>query len=627
MEIVTSLFEKDTNKVQAQNLPISLYLLQYCKDNMSSSNNNDNGGFYTSDRRRGSDEATSSGISTSLFGGTNYTKTTKSKSTNNSRASELSSIGSNGDRLLHHIEKRVSSGKSCNTSELLNLLEKKVNGSSSDDRGREGRLSSSSKSCGGTSVNATAAQSNAAQVRASSSGSITSASVRTSSGRVRRLLLEQDASMSSSIATSTKPVFANNNNIQSLSYNHIDDDYSRSYNSSLATHITAQTTTGSKSSGLSRSKSIMEEDESLASIEDNNELDGNSFFSTGSSLPSRISHITNTSTSTAGTTLSLVIATIIQSNFNSFQKCQRPSSKQLLGLLAFICLLVNTIYNMTSSTSSLLMMRNTNIAEVEQQLVREERVFTMCNRLTPYQYAVNPTLPRYQSETQEILEPFGYGDKPIDKFNTNWGQPPLTSTSQKKILLLRNDGKFGHIGNQFNSILHAFDYAKDFQIHIGIFGHSWFMDVIQSMFYETLPIYSDIEDDEEEVGGSSNGKFDKLDQELYQDFGIIVIRNQTQLQSYNEIIYKTAEELYFYHSSKESWRMDMYNHILILRQLYMRYNRGLGVIHNGLQSQNICDVLDMFFEDGVAAAKYSVSKFVCVLCSSGMLSVCQANLF
>jgi len=578
---------------------------------MSSSNNNDNGGFYTSDRRRGSDEATSSGISTSLFGGTNYTSSKpKSKSTNNSRASDMSSIGSNGNKLLHHIEKRVSSGKSCNISELLNLLEKKVNGSDNDDRGREGRLSSS-KSCGGTSINATA-QSNAAQVRTSSSGS-----VRTSSGRVRRLLLEQDASMSSSIATSTKPVFTNNNNnIQSLSYNHIDDDYSRSYNSSLATHITAQTTTGN--SGLSprsrthsnaSTRSIMEEDESLASIEDNNNdgnsLDGNSFFSIGnSSLPSRISHITNTSTSTAGTTLSLVLATIIQSNFNNC-KCQKLSSKQLLGLLMAICLILNTIYNMTSSTSSLLTMRDTNIAEVEQQLVREERVFSMCNRLTPYQYAVNPTL--QSAETNEILEPFGYGDKPIDKFNTNWGQPSLTSSSQKKILLLRNDGKFGHIGNQFNSILHAFDYAKDFHTHIGIFGHSWFMDVIQSMFYETLPIYSDIEDDEEEVGGS-NGKFDKLDQELYQDFGIIVIRNQTQLQSYSEIIYKTAEELYFYHSSKESWRIDMYNHILILRQLYMRYNRGLGVIHNGLQSQNVCDVLNLFFEDGVAGAKYSVSK-------------------
>ena len=79
----------------------------------------------------------------------------------------MSSIGSNPNKLLHHIEKRVSSGKSCNTSELLNLLEKKVNG---DEEHR--RLSSSSKSCGGTSINATA-QSNAAQVRtSSSSGSV-----------------------------------------------------------------------------------------------------------------------------------------------------------------------------------------------------------------------------------------------------------------------------------------------------------------------------------------------------------------------------------------------------------------------------------------------------------------------
>jgi hypothetical protein len=270
-------------------------------------------------------------------------------------------------------------------------------------------------------------------------------------------------------------------------------------------------------------------------------------------------------------------------------------------------------------------MRNTNIKEVEQQLVREERVFSMCNRITPFQYAVNPTL--LQSQTSEIVEKqFGYGDKPIDKFNTNWGQPSLSSptSSQKKILLLRNDGKFGHIGNQFNSILHAFDYAKDYQTRIGIFGHSWFMDVIQTMFYETLPSYNNDEEGSEEVEGS-NGKFDKLDQELYQDLGIIVIRNQTQLQSYTEIIYKTAEELYFYHSSKENWRIDMYNHILILRQLYMRYNRGLGMIHNGLQSQNVCDMLNMFFEDGVAGAKYSVSEFDMSCVRLCMLPVCRAN--
>lgn len=67
------------------------------------------------------------------------------------------------------------------------------------------------------------------------------------------------------------------------------------------------------------------------------------------------------------------------------------------------------------------------------------------------------------------------------------------------------------------------------------------MDLLQSMFYET--------DDFEALGG-----------EMMKDLGILVVRNQTQLQYYDEVVSKNAQQLYFYKSSNKNmdhWKETM----------------------------------------------------------------------
>lgn len=188
--------------------------------------------------------------------------------------------------------------------------------------------------------------------------------------------------------------------------------------------------------------------------------------------------------------------------------------------------------------------------------------FTMCDRVTPFDPEVTP------------------------RFRTDWPR-------DNKILILRSDGgKFGHIGNQIDSLLHAFDYARENRLHLGIFFHSWAMDVISSMFYES-------------------DSFETLQYELMQDLGIEVIRKHVQLERYDEILSKNAKQLYFHsleNQTRDYWRELMQDHISILQQLFMRYNRGYGYVHSGLRAEDSCTTLSTLFRDRVREVKYSVSK-------------------
>lgn len=162
------------------------------------------------------------------------------------------------------------------------------------------------------------------------------------------------------------------------------------------------------------------------------------------------------------------------------------------------------------------------ISELREAGRKTDDAFAMCGRATPFKYSLDTATDR--SNRQGLQK----------AFNHDWPK-------ENKILLLRNDGKFGNIGNQMNSLLHAFDYARDHNLHLGMLFHSWAMDVIHSMFYET--------DD-----------FDALGDELKNDFGILVVRNQTQLTLYDEVVSKNAEQLYFYKSSNNNmdhWKETM----------------------------------------------------------------------
>ena len=89
------------------------------------------------------------------------------------------------------------------------------------------------------------------------------------------------------------------------------------------------------------------------------------------------------------------------------------------------------------------------------------------------------------------------------------------------------------------------------------------MDAMQTMFYET--------DD-----------FDQLSHELLHNLGIIVVRNQTQLEVFDEVVAQNSQQLYFYRSSNhgmDTWKEMMKVHIEILQRLFLRYNRGTCIVY------------------------------------------------
>jgi hypothetical protein len=199
---------------------------------------------------------------------------------------------------------------------------------------------------------------------------------------------------------------------------------------------------------------------------------------------------------------------------------------------AFALVLLFSLYNMSIHRTSLETYRDYTAESVHPSKTTQQFrgvggethvPFVMCDRETPFRYSLNHASDR--SNRKEGSQ---------KAFRHDWPK-------ENKILLLRNDGKFGNIGNQMNSLLHAFDYARDHKQHLGMLFHSWAMDVIQTMFYET--------DD-----------FEALGDELKNDLGILVVRNQTQLALYDEVVSKNAEQLYFYRSSNKNmdhWRETM----------------------------------------------------------------------
>ena len=165
------------------------------------------------------------------------------------------------------------------------------------------------------------------------------------------------------------------------------------------------------------------------------------------------------------------------------------------------------------------------------------------------------------------------------------------------MLFLNNRDPFGNIGNQINSLVHAYDYARDHRLDLGTGPHSWAVSTIQSMFFETK---------------SLDGK--ELSQVMEKELGIKVFDNTTQwqLQQYEKIYYVSSKELFFYRSSPDNynggrdWTGVMDFHISILRRLFRRYNQGYGYDHSGSRTKDVCSTLEDFFHSDKNAVRYSV---------------------
>lgn len=243
--------------------------------------------------------------------------------------------------------------------------------------------------------------------------------------------------------------------------------------------------------------------------------------------------------------------------------------RRIMTMGAVMLLLLVSLYNKISKSRNrhhvgdVVNERSSIITiDEEEDIQSNNSFFTMCDRVTPFDPEIAP------------------------RFRTDWPR-------DNKILILRSDGgKFGHIGNQIDSLLHAFDYARENRLHLGIFFHSWAMDVISSLFYES-------------------DSFETLQYELMHDLGIEVIRKHGQLERYDEILSKNAKQLYFHsleNQTQDYWRELMQYHISILQQLFMRYNRGYGYVHSGLRAEDSCTTLSTLFRDRLRDVKYSVSK-------------------
>ena len=235
---------------------------------------------------------------------------------------------------------------------------------------------------------------------------------------------------------------------------------------------------------------------------------------------------------------------------------RRPLLILITILLLSISLFNDVQYLLSSSSLSL------------STIPAEEAPFVMCDRTTPLNYTINPITQHAIYNNGEVFEP-------------RW-------PTQNKLLLLRKDeSTFGNIGNQINSLLHAYSYARDHELHLGATFHSWAIDAIQFMGYE----------------GNNNTI---LKNEIWNELGIRIIRSSADSQTYDEIIQFTAKELYFYKSPSNQWESNMEFHIGILRRILLRYNRALGYAHHGLRATNVCETIENIFHEQRSQMKYTV---------------------
>lgn len=563
-------------------------------------------------------------------------------------SSRGSSQSVNNDRLLNHIECRASAGNSVGTGELLNYLEtnnsRAAKNSNSISRSAPSSVCSASRASHRTHMHMTSSSSMQQVTTTNNSNNNGTPSkkgrttlmdiipkIGSTSSRVRRLLLEQDASANASVSgfNSVRTIPRSNTSQNNLMRGLMQESESIAGTLSIHTQHTNISNEGSENSNFSFASwaSICEwastislsggnsvtNDANNKSRRDNRRNNRNNNGSGASSHQSV--------TSEHSTAISLID---VESCLHAKQQLKWSHVFVICASMLFVTSLYKNMFaNQYLEEYSVIDLSAQSRAAAMKARGGKMRKFRMCHRITPFTYAFAPI------STEEGTEEDAHGNSiPPNNFNPNWPK----QLQSNKILLLRNDNsKFGRIGNQYNSILHAFDYARDYNLHLGMLYHSWAMDVIHTMFYE------------------SNGMNSiQLDYNLLNDLGIVIIRNQTQLELYEEVITLDAQELYFYKSpnlqgvasiddvtttdareaetktvpaqqqqqeeeentnNNELWKIDMEEHKLILQRLYLRYNQGRGYVHTGLVGQDVCSALNMFFPDrDVSEVKYSVSK-------------------
>jgi len=173
--------------------------------------------------------------------------------------------------------------------------------------------------------------------------------------------------------------------------------------------------------------------------------------------------------------------------------------------------------------------------------------------------------------------------------NQNDYKPP------RKLLLLNGNIFWGNTGNRVSSLLHAYAFARDNQMEIGITKHSWAMDLLQSIGIE------------DEFFPSREYDHEMWKDILHSEFGLQIMKNHTYMvQTYEEVHHMSAHDAYYYQTSPEDlkrlkketgwdWNDTMEFHKEFLRRWFVRHATSGGYIHSGFRSRDVCDLIYSLF--------------------------------
>ena len=200
---------------------------------------------------------------------------------------------------------------------------------------------------------------------------------------------------------------------------------------------------------------------------------------------------------------------------------------------------------------------------------------------------------------------------PLHQFVDNLLVPSKQRHAKRSKLLLLNEpsnnlpGATNNIGNQMNSLLHAFDYAQYKDMDLGLTLDSWAMKTIHQMFMQDF--FRSIVNGKAVTAATSIALMER-------ELGVKIITEKSQLVSYEAVEYGTAQELLAYQppSFHHDWKQIMQYHVYILQKLFRHYNNGKGHDFNRNESQEmnlrpqVCSTLYSLFGDEMNTTPYVV---------------------
>mmetsp|Transcript_127 Transcript_127/g.242 ORF Transcript_127/g.242 Transcript_127/m.242 type:complete len:491 (-) Transcript_127:293-1765(-) len=178
-----------------------------------------------------------------------------------------------------------------------------------------------------------------------------------------------------------------------------------------------------------------------------------------------------------------------------------------------------------------------------------------------------------------LAMPFSVCDRAADVpilQNHNDECPEFTQT--KPLLILEGLGARGRTGNNLVELLHAFQYARDNDVQLGIMVKSWAMHLIQDMWM---------------ANEAQNSPVADWQAQFEQVMCMKVFQTEEELEGWN-LIHKTTVYLFQY-VSEVPLGQYMATQLDILRTLFTHYNTGEGYNQQGRQSNDMCSGINTIF--------------------------------